>query len=176
MTAMHIELDPPTGITGFRFGMPAQEVKEAAAEIGDVTVMDDGVATKWTHMKVSVVHPQCRIFFNLEDGKTLTSVEILRPQPGPEEISVTWRGVDVFATRADDFFDRVEEAGYPVPDRDDYFPTVPGLTLGMSRDPAGDDEFPMDEETGYADYFLRVLAAPAEYYDPLLTDPELRRS
>lgn len=182
--AMFIELDPPTGftaitentgntgITDFRFGMRAEEVKRAAAAIGEVTVMDDGVAKKWTHMRISAAHPQIVLFFHLEDGRTLTAVEVFRPQPGPEEITVTWRGIDVFATRAEDFFDRVEQAGYRVSDRDDFFPTVSGLTLGMSRDPAGDDEFPMNEETHVADYFLRVLAAPADYYDAVLAEIE----
>ena len=171
MTAMHIELDPPNGITGFRFGMPAQEVKEAAAAIGEVIVENDGVAKKWIHMTVTVNHPQFTIMFHIQDGKTLTAAEIFRPRRGPEEIRVTWRGIDVFAMRAEDFFDRVEDAGYRVHEPDDYFPTVPGLTLGMSRDPAGDDDFPRDEE-GYADYFLRVLAAPADYYDAVMAEIE----
>lgn len=172
MTAMHFELDPPSGITGFRFGMPAEEVKAAAAALGDVTVQDEGVAKEWAHMTVSVAHPQVDITFNLEDGKTLTSVNIFRPRSGPEEVTVLWRGVDVFAARAEDVLERIAEAGFRIHDREYLFPLVPGLSLGFSRDPAGDDEFPMDEETGVADYFLSVLTAPATYYDAVLAEIE----
>lgn len=174
MTAMHIELDPPNGVTGFRFGMAAQEVKEAAAALGEVTVRDDGVAKEWTHMAVDVAHPGVDITFNLEDGKTLTSVNIFRPRPRPgaEEVIVTWRGIDVFATRAEEVLDAAEQAGYRIHDREFFFPLVPGLSLGFSRDPGGDDDFPMDEETGVADFFLSVLTAPAAYYDKVLADIE----
>jgi len=172
MTAVHIELDPPTGITGFRFGMSAEEVKQAAAALGEATVSNEGVAKKWTHMEVDVILPQYEITCHLDDGRTLASVEIFRPRPGPEEVVVTWRGIDVFATRADEVLDRAEEAGYRIHDRDGFFPVVPGLSLGFSRDPAGDDEFPMDEGTGVADYFLRVLAAPTTYYDAVLAEIE----
>jgi hypothetical protein len=169
---MHIELDPPTGVTGFAFGMPAEEVKQAAAALGDVTVKDEGVTSEWTHMTIDVAHPQYEITFNLEDGKSLTSLTIFRPRPGPEQVTVAWRGIDVFATRADEVLDRIEEAGYRTHDREYFFPLVPGLSLGFSRDPGGDDEFPMDEESGVADYFLHVLAAPATYYDAVLAEIE----
>lgn len=172
MTAMLIELDPPTGITGFRFGMAAEDVKRAAAALGEVTVKDEGVVQEWAHMTVDVAHPQVDITFNLEDGKTLTSVNIFRPRSGPEEVTVTWRGIDVFATRADEVLDRIAEAGYRIHDREFLFPLVPGLSLGFSRDPAGDDDFPMDEETGVADFFLSVLTAPAAYYDAVLAEIE----
>jgi hypothetical protein len=167
---MHLELEPPIGITGFRFGMPADEVKAAAAAIGPATVTDEGVAKKWPHMRVLVEHPEIDIFFNLEDGKTLTSVEILRPRS--EEVTVTWRGIDVFATRAESLLHRLEADGYRIHDRDSYFPCVMGLSLGLARDPYGDDEFPLDEETGYASYLLRILAGPEAYYDAVVAQIE----
>ena len=39
--------------------------------------------------QIDVVHPRFAITFNIEDTKTLTSVEVWRPQPGPKEITVT---------------------------------------------------------------------------------------
>ncbi|WP_370349215.1 hypothetical protein [Catenulispora sp. EB89] len=167
---MLIELDPPTGITGFHFGMPAEEVKQAAAALGEVTVNDEGVAQEWAHMTVDIAHPQVDITLNLEDGKTLTSVNIFRPRPGPEEITVTWQGIDIFATRADEILDRIADAGHRIHDREFLFPLVPGLSLGFSRDPAGDDDFPMDEETGVADFFLSVLTSTTTYYDAVLAE------
>jgi len=172
MTAIHIDLEPPTGITGFRFGMPAEEVKAAAAALGEVQVQDEGVAKEWSHMTVHVAHPQVEITFNLEDGKTLTSINIFRPRPGSDEVTVTWRGIDVFATPAEEVLDRLANDGHRIHDREFLFPLIPGLSLGFSRDPAGDDDFPMDEETGVADYFLSVLTAPATYYDAVLADIE----
>ncbi|WP_240649112.1 hypothetical protein [Streptomyces sp. Z26] len=42
VSVMDIVLDPPDGITGFPTGMPADEVKAAAAELGQVKVKDEG--------------------------------------------------------------------------------------------------------------------------------------
>jgi hypothetical protein len=80
---MHIDLDPPNGITGFSFGMPADEVKAAAAALGTVRVLDEGPPHKWRFMKIDTVLPQFAITFHIEDGRTLTSVEIWRPGSRP---------------------------------------------------------------------------------------------
>ncbi|MBS2535992.1 hypothetical protein KGQ20_24830 [Catenulispora sp. NF23] len=164
---MHIDLDPPNGITGFPFGMPAEEVKAAAAALGRVRVIDEGPPRGWAFMKVDTVLAQFAITFHLEDGKTLTSVEIWRPFAGPEEISVTWRGIDVFRTPAAEVLARIEAAGYRIEDREYFHPQVRDLTLGFSRNSR--DDIPLDgdedDEDAMPMYFSAVLAAPAKYYD-----------
>ena len=167
MSAMHIDLDPPNGITGFTFGMPADEVEEAAAALGTVRVLDEGPPRKWRFMKIDTVLPQFAITFHIEDGKTLTSVEIWRPFDGPEQISVTWRGTDVFHTPAHEVMARIEAAGYRIDERETGYPQVKGLTLGFGRNKRDDIPWDRDEDDEDAKplYFSSVLAAPTRYYD-----------
>ncbi|MDW6065290.1 hypothetical protein SAZ11_55195 [Streptomyces sp. FXJ1.4098] len=80
---MDIELDPPHGITGFPLGMPADDLKAAAAELGRIKVRNDGSAVRFRSMKVLALHPQFEIVFHLEDGKTLGAAEVWIPRPGP---------------------------------------------------------------------------------------------
>lgn len=167
MTTMHIDLDPPNGITGFPFGMPVDEVKEAAAALGQVRVINEGPPSGWKFMKVDTVLPQFAITFHIEDGKTLTSVEIWRPFDGPEQISVTWRGTDVFQTPATEVLAQLETAGYEIEDRENFHPKIKDLTLGFSRNPRDDIPFDGDEDDDDAMpmYFSSVLAAPTKYYE-----------
>ena len=167
MTAMHIDLDPPLGITGFPLGMPAEDLKRAAAALGRVTVDSEGSAARFSPMKVGAFHPQFEIIFHLEDGKTLTAAEVWIPREGPEDITVTWRGIDVFRTPARALMAQVEAAGHAVHDRERYHPMAPGLSLGFTRDaghdvPMADDDMPL--------YFQAVLVAPEGYYDALLAE------
>lgn len=161
MTAMDIELDPPHGITGFPLGMPAAEVKAGAAALGGLQVQDDGVADQFRYMKVVALHPQFEITFHLEDGKTLTSAEVWHPRPGPEEITVRFRGTDVFRTPATAFFDLLEAGGQTVLREGDYA-YAPGLPLGFTR--TAGHEVPLDPD-GETTYFEAVMVGPTGYYD-----------
>lgn len=162
---MDIELNPPTGITGFPFGMPAAEVKDAAAALGTIRVRNDGSAVKFRKMRVVGVHPQFEITFLLEDGRTLTAAEVWIPRPGPEEITVTFRGIDVFATPARELLTRIESMGYEADHREPLHPIVPRLSLGFTRE-AG-HEVPLDTD-GQPLYFQAVLVGPEDYYDEVV--------
>lgn len=59
-------------------------------------------------MKVLALHSQFEITFHLEDGKTLTAAEVWIPRPGPEQITVTFCGIDVFATPALELLSQIE--------------------------------------------------------------------
>lgn len=161
---MDIELDPPRGITGFPIGMPAEQVKVAAASLGRIKVQDDGVAEPFRHMKVLALHPQFEITFLIEDGKTLSAAEVWIPRPGPEDITVTWRGINVFATPARQLLDQIEGIGLTVRHDEPLHPFVPKLSLGFTRD-AG-HEVPLDTD-GWPLYFQAVLVGPEDYYDYL---------
>ncbi|MEV4555584.1 hypothetical protein AB0K51_01150 [Kitasatospora sp. NPDC049285] len=163
---MEITLDPPHGITGFPLGMPAEAVKEAARALGSVQVQDEGAADRFRYMKVLAVHPQFEIVLHLEDGKTLRAAEVWIPRPGPEQVTVRFRGLDVFGTPALQLLDRLAEMGETVL-RDDYGATVPGLPLGFTRE-AG-HEVPLDTD-GEPLYFQAVLVGPTGYYDYLLAE------
>ena len=162
---MDIELDPPRGITGFPLGMPAEEVKEAAAALGTMRVRNDGSAVRFRSMKVLVRHPQFEISFFLEDGETLAAAEVWIPRPGPEQVSVTFRGIDVFTTPARELLTEIESMGFEVNHHEPLHPIVAGLSLGFTRD-AG-HEVPLDTD-GRPLYFQAILVGPENYYDRLL--------
>jgi hypothetical protein len=159
---MHIELDPSVGITGFPFGMPAAEVKEAGAALGRIQVQNEGPPSPFHHLKVLALHPQFEITLLLEDSATLTAAEIWAPRPGPETITVTFRGLDVFGTPARDLLRQIEAMGFTTDHFEVLHPIVPRLSLGFTRD-AG-HEVPLDTD-GWPLYFQAVLVGPEDYYD-----------
>ncbi|MFG2557292.1 hypothetical protein [Streptomyces sp. NPDC048581] len=164
---MEIELDPPNGITGFPLGMSAEALKTAAAELGRIKVSDEGSADEFHHMKVLAVHPQFEIVFHLEDGKTLTAAEVWIPRPGPEEITVRYRGTDVFRTPALQLIAQLEQTGVNVLHDEPGYWTVPRLSLGFTR--VAGHEVPLDSD-GEPLHFQAVLTGPADYYDYKLTN------
>ncbi|MFI1329087.1 hypothetical protein ACH4U7_02895 [Streptomyces sp. NPDC020845] len=163
---MDIELDPPHGITGFPLGMPADDLKAAAAELGRIKVRNDGSAVRFRSMKVLALHPQFEIVFHLEDGKTLGAAEVWIPRPGPEDITVRFRGIDVFRTPARELPGRLAAMGLTVLDETLYV-YLPGLSLGFTR--VAGHEVPLDTD-GEPLYFQAVLTGPTGYYDYKLSD------
>ncbi|NUP47386.1 MAG: hypothetical protein HOW97_08735 [Catenulispora sp.] len=170
---MHIELDPPNGVTGFGFGMPVEELKEAAAALGPITVTDEGPPSKWRHMKIYTQLDQFDILFSSEDGKTLTSLDIARPYEDDADVTVTWRGIDVFRTPARELMERIEAQGYRVDHRERFNPLVPGLSFGLDWNPRDDIPFDgdIDEDDDAMPVYLRgIFVAPAVYYDEVLAE------
>lgn len=159
---MEIELEPARGISGFPFGMPAAEVKAAAAELGGVTVRNEGSAEMFRSMTVLALHPQFEIKFSLEDGKTLTGAEVWIPRPGPEQITVTFRGANVFTVPARDLLRQIEGMGFIVHERESDHPLVPHLSLGFTHE-AGHD-VPLDTD-GEPLYFQAVYVGLEDCYD-----------
>ncbi|WP_310725614.1 hypothetical protein [Streptomyces sp. N2A] len=161
MSRVHFELNPPHGITGFSLGEAADAVRAAAAELGEVKVQDDGSADPVHYMKILALHAQFEIVFHIEDGKTLTAAEMWIPRPGPEEITVRFRGVDVFRTPARELLKQLDGLGLTVLD-ETLYAFVPRLSMGFTR-VAGHD-VPLDTD-GEALYFQAVLTGPHDYYD-----------
>lgn len=112
-------------------------------------------------MKILLSHEQFETVFHCEDGATLTAVEMWMPSPGPEEITVAFRGIDVFRTPAREVLRHVQDMGYEIDERDPFHPKVPHLTLGFTRD-AG-DEVPVDSDE-LPLYAQAVLVGPEDYY------------
>lgn len=165
---MDIEVDPPRGISGFPIGMGTGELVRAARRLGRVRVESPGSAEPFDAMRVLVLHPQFEIVFGCEDGATLTFVELWAPEPGPEEVAVTWRGVDVFRTPALELLDRIRGFGYRIDETEaPYHYTVPELPLGFTRE-AG-HEVPVAQD-GQPLYMQAVGVGGAGYYDEPLPD------
>lgn len=167
MTGVDLELDPPTGITGFPLGMPAEEVRTAAARLGEVKVVNEGSTSQFRPMKVTALHPRFEIVFHMKAAKTLQAAEVWVPRPGPEDVSVGFRGADVFRTPALQLVDRLQDMGLNVLRTEPSHWVVPRLSLGLTRT-AGHD-VPLDTD-GEPLYFQAVLVGPTDYYDFLL-DP-----
>ncbi|MGW7353121.1 hypothetical protein [Streptomyces sp. NPDC054784] len=147
--------------------MPADEVRAAAAELGRVEVQDEGSDAFFRPMKVLALHAQFEILFRLHDGKSLTASEVWIPRPGPAEVIVRFRGIDVFRTPALELVAQLERMGLTVLHTERSSWMVPHLSLGLWRE-AG-HEVPLDTD-GEPLYFQAVLAGPTDYYDPLLDD------
>ncbi|GAA1246722.1 hypothetical protein GCM10009665_42080 [Kitasatospora nipponensis] len=158
---MDFELTPPNGLTGFPLGAPAQDVKSAAAALGRVTVRNEGSASQFGYMTVTALHPQFEIVCHLEDGRTLTAAEVWIPRPGPEEITVRFRGLDVFRTPARALVEQLTASGLTVTQDEPNHWIVPDLSLGFGR-VAGHD-VPLDTD-GRPLYFQSALTGPADYY------------
>ena len=163
---MDIELDPPNGITGFPLGMPAEEVKSAAAGLGRTRVSNEGSAGRFRSMKVLALHPQFEIVFHLPDGKTLGAAEVWIPRPGPENITVRFQGIDVFRTPALQLVEQLKVVGLTVLHDEPSYWTVPKLCLGLTR--VAGHEVEMDTD-GEPMYFQAVLTGPTDYYDFMQT-------
>ncbi|MFF4343052.1 hypothetical protein ACFY00_24370 [Kitasatospora sp. NPDC001540] len=149
-------MDGEVGVAGVGRG-----VEEAAAGLGIVKVQDEGSADRFRHMKVLALHPQFETVFHLEDGRSLTSAEVWIPRPGPERITVRFRGVDVFRTPALHLLDRLEAMGLTVLREPDHA-YVPGLSLGLTRTTGHDVPLGTDGEPLY---FQAVLTGPTGCYD-----------
>jgi hypothetical protein len=161
MTAMDFELDPPHGITGYPLGATDDAVRAAAARLGQVKVQDEGAADPFRYMKISALHSQFEIVFHFEDGKTLTAAEVWAPRPGPEDITVRFRDIDVFRTPARQLLDQLRSTGLTVLD-ETYYAYVPRLSLSFTR--VAGHEVPLDTD-GEPLYFQAAVTGPTDYYD-----------
>ena len=173
---VEIELDPLNGITGYPIGMPVDELVPAAVSRGRVVIHDPGLAGVLDSMKLDLTvyleHSRYAAVFGLEDGRTLTSVDLHAPRPlmtedgttedGPQELFVTWCGIDVFTTQALELLKRIAAHGYEI-DRSQaplrY--TVPALGLCFNRETGRDVPRARD---GQARFMQTVLVAGRGYF------------
>lgn len=157
---MHIELNPPHGVAPLDLGMPLEEAVAACGTWGDVSVSRgvDGIPT------LVADHPRFEVVAHLADGAGVTSVEVWRPRPKtrPEspEITVRFRGVDVFRPPAREVLSALASLGFTVEDRRTPRPRFPELALVFTREPHDGD--PRDRD-GLPLHFARVLVARAGY-------------
>lgn len=165
---MRFELDPPNGITGFPIGMTAADLIRAARKLGRVKVESPGSTEPFDVMKVHLLHPQFDVIFSCEDGATLAYAELWAPEPGPEEFTVTWRGLDVFQTPALELLERIRALGHQIDETEaPYHYTVPALPLGFTRE-AG-HEVPLAQD-GEPLYLQAVGVGGPGYYDRQLPE------
>jgi hypothetical protein len=178
---MDIELDPRHGMTGYPIGMPVEELVPAAVSSGRVVIDDPDLDGPLHHMKVDLTvylrRSSFATVFGLEDGRTLTWIELHAPRAlygdddatsGDAELHVTLFGIDVFSTPALDLLDLIETQGHEIdrseePER--Y--AVPDLDLSFTRD-AG-HPVPMAAD-GEPLFMQSVFVAGKGYFDQPLPD------
>lgn len=108
------------------------------------------------------LHPQFEIVFHLQDGKTFSAAEVWIPRPGPEEVTVRFRGIDVFRTPALRLVDQLTAMGLTVRHDEPSYWVIPRLSLGLTRVAGHEVELDTDDEPLY---FQAVLTGPTDYYD-----------
>lgn len=169
---MNLEIDPPNGVSGFPIGVAADELVRAARRLGRVRIESPGSAEPFDPMKVMMSHPQLDIVFHCEDGATLTFLEIWTPDPGPQEFTVTWRGIDVFRTPALELLERIRALGYQIDETEPNHPAVPALPLGFTREAGHEVPLAADGEP----LFMQAVGVggPGYYDDGSL--PEIDRA
>ncbi|HET9516374.1 MAG TPA: hypothetical protein VFO77_01480, partial [Actinoplanes sp.] len=87
----------------------------------------------------------------------LFTLEIWRPDD-VDVVDVAPDGL-VFATPAQEFIDRLAEAGNRLDIEDVFHPLLPELSIGLDRE--GGEEV---DEDGLAIYFQSIFVAQADYY------------
>lgn len=178
---MEIELDPPRGAAGFPIGMAVDHVVPEAVRRGRVVITDPdqgGIHHMKVDLTVYLGQASLSTVLALEDGRTLSSIELHAPRRlagGPDAADaadavntadaprVTWRGIDVFATPALEVLERIEAQGYEIDrgEAPDHY-TVPALPLGFTR--TAGHKVPKAED-GAPRYMQSVLVAGEGYYD-----------
>jgi hypothetical protein len=165
-----IELDPPRGVTGIALGLSLDEGVAAAARYGQVTVSAPQPAqvevageTMSLPTKVLALGDGFEVSVHVEDGVSVTAIEVWRPRDPQADVRVLYDGIDVFGTPALRVLELLEARGHAV-DRDDepeYY-SVPDLPLGFTR--VAGHEVPLADD-GEPLYFEAVLVGGPGYYD-----------
>lgn len=161
---MDIVLDPPRAAGPVRLGMSLDEAVAAVAPWGPHEIeQDDDEKTIYT----SCGNVRVNILLE-ESGESVTAVELWWPGEGREaDARVLLDGDDVFATPAEDLFQRAAERGWTVDTSDPEYPFVPGVSLGFTRRTS--QEVPRTAQ-GLPVHATSVLVAGEHYYDFRLTD------
>ena len=177
MARLELELVDGRGVPPVLFGMTADEAMEAMRSWGDAKVasypgpLPSYVGIDGLELHINDGQMNVDITVHLERDGRVTSVRIWQPWE-PEAIRVRYRGVDVFATPANEFLTWLRSIGHEV-DEDRYFPQCNSVALGFSREGGGgDDEAEDEDEDGLSEddeylvsaTFRFVLFAPPGHF------------
>ncbi|MFJ8646420.1 hypothetical protein ACIRNI_09875 [Streptomyces sp. NPDC093546] len=151
---MDIELLPHVGAGPFRLGMPVEEARQAARELGHLT---HGGEENAEPGQIVFTHEESRSHVVLGFTKGLLSqVELWRFRNEDADVRVTLEAIDVFRTPHEELQQRLAERGHPVEEDDLGFDAVPDLDIIFANESSY--EYPTDEE-GYPLYYDYVLVS-----------------
>lgn len=157
---MDFILSPPHGVSPIVIGMEYEEALQAVSEWGVPEI--SGPRTRRPSVRFILSRGTMDIIVHLEKGDRVSAIEFWRFEGDEPDLRVLLDGVDVFRSLADDILQGYRSHGYQVDDSDLENPTVPGVTLGFTRETAQD--VPRDS-SGLPLHFTSVLVAPADYYE-----------
>ncbi|MFI7101457.1 hypothetical protein ACIBK8_19035 [Streptomyces sp. NPDC050161] len=156
---MDFVIDPPNGISPLQIGMTYEQALEAISAWGSPSV--SGPYAHTSTVKLKVDHHSMDIVAHLEDGKTVTAIELWRFENDVPDVRVLLDNVDIFRTPAKEVLRQQAERGRTVDDSDPESPEIPNVTLAFTRETG--QEVPRESD-GLPLYFTSVLVAGADYF------------
>jgi hypothetical protein len=144
------------GVDGLRFGMDEEQVRaqlSAYGEVRDATA--PGGALK---LRTEGSDPSFAVYASFREDGRLFTLEVWRPDD-VERIDMTWDGIALFATPADEVLEYLLSQGHETDLSDPYHPLVQSASIGLDRE-GGEDA----DEEGFAPFFESILVAPAGYF------------
>jgi hypothetical protein len=181
---MELHLDPPRGVIAgaglsavpggtsrsvpdIALGAGEREAVRAASAYGPTTVTPAGTVNIAgtlfpTPTQIVATAPGFNLVLVLDDGISVTAIEVWRPRDPAADITVRYDGLDVFRTPAVQLLDLLRARGHRIETEDEGAGAwAPDLALGFSR--VAEHEVPMGAD-GHPLYFESVLVTAAGYY------------
>lgn len=182
---MELYLDPPRGVIGtagngagtpgqppefgpgIALGMGQRDAARAASAYGTTTMTPAGTiniaGTLFpTPARIVATTSAFELVLILDDGISLTAIEVWRPRDPRAAVTVRYDGLDVFRTPAVHLLDQLRARGHRIEAEDEGAGAwAPDLALGFSR--VAEHEVPRGAD-GQPLYFESVLVTAAGYY------------
>ncbi|WP_306320501.1 MULTISPECIES: hypothetical protein [unclassified Streptomyces] len=152
-------IDPPNGVAPLQIGMTYKQALEAVTAWGTPRV--SGSFAHTSTVKIRVDHHSMDVVALLEDGKTVTAIELWRFEKDPAGVRVLLDDIDVFRTPAREVLRQQAERGRTVDESVPESPEIPGVTLAFTRETGQDVP---READGLPLYFTSVLVADTDYF------------
>ncbi|MEV6318845.1 hypothetical protein [Streptomyces sp. NPDC051776] len=159
---MDIVIDPPRGVAPVLIGMPFEQALEAGKTWGEPNVSGPYAHDPTVKIVFADEENEFEIVVHLEDGKTVTAVELWRFRREDADVRVLDGDLDIFRTPAREVLDHLASQGCDLDLSDLEEPVALGLTLAFTRDTGR--EVPRDPQDGHTLYFESVLVGDATYY------------
>ncbi|MEC4016974.1 hypothetical protein [Streptomyces sp. H27-D2] len=156
---MDFAIDPPNGVSPLQIGMGYEQALNAISMWG--TPKTSGPHAHTSTVKLRVDYHSLDIVAHLEDGETLTAIELWRFDGDEPDVRVLLDGIDLFRTPAREVLRQQAERGRRVDESDPENAVIPDVTLAFTRDTG--QEVPREPD-GLPLYFTSILVANEEYY------------
>jgi hypothetical protein len=152
-------IDPPWGVSSLQLGMSYEQALRVISPWGSPKV--SGPYSHTTTVKLLVDYRGLGIVAHLEDGETVSAIELWHFEEEQADVRALLDGVDIFRTPAREVLRQQAALGRTVDDSDPENPVIPNVTLAFTRDTG--QEVPRETD-GLPVFFTSVLVAGPDYY------------